>query len=193
MPMSRADTIIPVLNYVSKFRPKRILDVGCGDGFYGMLFRRALDGNVEIGYGLHKRDTWQHQIDAIEIWEDYITPVHHYMYDSIQAGVDVRKFVTQINPNYYDLIFMGDVLEHMDKPDGIKLLGDFKRCLTIKPSGVIIVVTPNYKIQWMKTVNENPSEAHLSLWTEDKLKQVPGFHIETSIRGKKILGVLKNV
>jgi len=51
-------------------------------------------------------------MEAIEIWPDYITPVHEYVYDAIHI-CNAEEFFTLQPKKHFDLIFMGDVIEHM--------------------------------------------------------------------------------
>jgi len=163
--MSRPDTILDVVNVIKQKQPQSILEVGCGDGFYGMLFRRYLDGDVTDGRGLHKKINWRHHIDGIEIYELYRNPAHDYFYNKILWGVDaVKYFEFDPAPRKYDCIFMGDILEHLDKPIGMKMVKNAHRHLNDK--GFLIIVTPLKKMQWHKSPNENPYEAHKSMWDE---------------------------
>lgn len=185
--MSLVDTMLPVLQIVMAENPSSILDVGCGDGLYGSLFRRRLaDANVTIGRGYHKRDSWQIQIDAIEIWEKYITSSHLYDYNNIYI-TDVFDSFDRVMKRKYDVIFLGDVIEHFRKIDGQILIKKFQSFLN--NNGLLLIVTPNYKTQWQKTVNENPYEAHLSLWKIEEFDQfVPPYGSqEGRIIGKKLL------
>ena len=94
----------------------KILDVGPGLGTYSNLLR---------GFG--------YKMDCIEIWEPY---VHEFnlkeKYDNVFIG-NVMDF----DISEYQFIILGDVLEHLTKEDGIKLLEKIhilgKRCLVAIP------------------------------------------------------------
>ena len=77
MPSSDPQTIPKVLKLVELLQPKSILDVGCGNGRYGFLFREKLDWD----WGRLQRDSWQTKIDAVEAEPGYISPVHQYVYN----------------------------------------------------------------------------------------------------------------
>ena len=109
MPASDHMTIPKVLSLVSALKPLSILDVGAGNGKYGFLFRESLDWN----WGRLSPDTWQTTIDAIEIDKTYLTSIHYYIYDTV-VQCDWLYYETE---RQYDMIFMGDVLEHW--PDGL--------------------------------------------------------------------------
>lgn len=102
MPSSDPITIPKVLQLVTALNPTSILDIGAGNGRYGLLFREVLD----LNYG--RFSGWRTRIDALEVEGAYINPVHHYVYDNVFIE-DWADFEPSI---LYDLIFMGDVLEH---------------------------------------------------------------------------------
>jgi hypothetical protein len=131
MPSSDPQTIPKVLKLVEILQPKSILDVGAGNGRYGFLFREKLDWD----WGRLARDSWQIKIDAVEAEPGYITPIHQYVYNYIFQGDWLS-----CNLARYDLIFMGDVLEHFGE-------GDWQRALMMAKQGskFTIVVCPNWR------------------------------------------------
>ena len=121
-----------VMSVVTALNPKSILDVGPGNGRYGMLFRECLDWN----YGRLSRDTWQLRLCGIELDPTYITPVHQYVYDK----VDVWDWLYFGIKERYNLIFMGDVLEHWPEPLWQQALAKANEY-----GDYVIVVSPNWK------------------------------------------------
>jgi 2-polyprenyl-3-methyl-5-hydroxy-6-metoxy-1,4-benzoquinol methylase len=78
-----------------------ILDIGCGHGFYYKLLNHHFK-----------------KFDAVEIWEPYILEYDlNNMYDNV-SNVNILDFEFE----YYDIIIMGDILEHLSREDGVKLL-----------------------------------------------------------------------
>jgi 2-polyprenyl-3-methyl-5-hydroxy-6-metoxy-1,4-benzoquinol methylase len=152
MPTSNPYPIGWIIEKVIEWNPKTILDVGCGFGKFGVLFREYLETTVNKVYD--KKD-WKTQIDALEVWEKYITPLHHFIYDNIIIK-DARKFDKYGD---YDLVFLGDILEHMTNKEGQKILDQIK--------GHYIVTTPT---MFMKqgTVFGNPFEKHISEWKPEQ-------------------------
>lgn len=131
MPSSDPTTIPHVLRIVSALSPRSILDVGAGNGRYGFLFREILD----LNYGRFNRADWRVRIDAVEVSFDYLTEVHNWAYNSVAIGdwLDIDPFI------HYDLVFMGDVLEHFPE-------GDWQEALSkARNTGKhVIVVAPNW-------------------------------------------------
>ena len=112
-----AGTIVPT--------PQRVLDVGPGYGKYGVLLREYLDPTPVI--------------DAVEAWLPYI---HDHGLEGIYREVMWCRAedIHDDDLATYDLVMMGDVIEHMEK-DGRKF-------------DAIILDPP-------------PTEAHVSHWTLD--------------------------
>ncbi len=130
MPSSDPITIPKVLDIVKKIDPITILDIGSGNGRYGFLFREVMDFN----WGRLSPESWRTTIDTVEVDETYITPVHRYIYNNI-----VVSDWMEVEPGRnYDLIFMGDVLEHFSSWE--HALDKAKKYGT-----VVIVVAPNWK------------------------------------------------
>lgn len=128
MPSSDPVTIPKILQLVQTLSPRSILDVGCGNGRYGFLFREILDWNQ----GRLERSSWETRIDAVEVERSYLTPVHGYVYDDV-----FEKDWMELEADYYDLVFMGDVLEHFSEWQ-LALSKAFKH------ASVVLVVAPNW-------------------------------------------------
>ncbi|MBI2372699.1 MAG: hypothetical protein HYV07_01740 [Deltaproteobacteria bacterium] len=157
MPSSRPDHIPLILDLVRQLRPSSILDIGTGFGKWGMLFREYSDIILSENHPVrYRREGWRVRIDGVEGFEAYLTPVHRYVYDEVFVG-DMRKVVPELGR--YDLIFLGDVIEHVDKRDGLRLLAD---CLG-RANQAVIVSTPARETH-QAAVCHNALEIHRSLW-----------------------------
>jgi len=140
-----------------KYQPKTVLDIGVGFGRWGFLIRELLD----IFRGRYNKEDWQTRIVGVEIWPKYIREHHKYLYDKIYIG-DVRDYLKTCNESF-DLIVAGDVIEHFEKEDGLKLIESL-RLIVNKCLVVCIPLGDKYP---QKEVKGNKAERHLSVW-EDK-------------------------
>ena len=123
MPSSDPTTIPKVLQIVSLLSPSSILDVGAGNGRYGFLFREVLDYN----YG-RLQPPYRVRIDGVEVENEYLSPIHEHVYDNVYT----ENWLNVELDSRYDLIFMGDVLEHFK---------EWQRALM----KATIVVAPNWR------------------------------------------------
>jgi len=160
MPSSRFDLIPLVLDLVTAWKPKSILDCGIGYGKYGALFREYLDiWDVSKPY-----DERKVRIYGVEVFERYDNPIWQ-VYDKIftQDILTILPLLSDLGK--FDLLFLGDVIEHFTKEEG-------KRILTEIEYDKLIVITPEVVSQ-QGAVYDNPYEIHKSSWTIDDF---PGFN-----------------
>jgi SAM-dependent methyltransferase len=139
MPSSEFTNIPLILQYAKCQKPTSILDVGVGCGKYGMLFREYLDGHW-FGKAFHNPSTWSIRMIGVEVFAEYITPVHAYLYTDIWTG-DFNEILPSIHERF-DMILFGDVLEHFEKEKALQLVRDCKRILA--DNGSIVISTPNF-------------------------------------------------
>lgn len=136
-----------------RLAPRTVLDVGPGSGTYGHMVRSAIK-NVET-------------LDAVEVFAPYIKQFNlKDVYDDVVCA-DIVDFVITMDGDdwWYDLIILGDVLEHLDQPDAFWLVEELqKHCRTILLSLPIVV--------WEQgAVDGNEHEAHLHHWTDDEINE----------------------
>lgn len=162
MPVSNYTNVGPIMNMVrsiNKQSPIRsVLDIGIGFGKYGFLLREFLDVRVNR----YDKESWQTRIDGIEIWPAYVNKLHRYIYDRIYIGSVMKFSISRI----YDLVIMSEVLEHLTKDDGLKLLNN------LSFNTALVITTPQHFAQGAGRGWENPYEKHLCLWTVDDLRLV---------------------
>src|SRR5208283_1293046 len=116
MPSSHHYQLNEIIELIIDTNPAKLLDIGIGYGKYGFLAREYLElWEQGSSYDSHKR-----QIDGIEAFDEYITPVHRLIYDQIFSG-DAKEVLPLIKDRY-DLILMIDVLEHFTHEDGVKVI-----------------------------------------------------------------------
>lgn len=123
----RAFFILQAMKY---YKPKKILDVGCGRGFY----LKALS--------LFK---FPKEIHGIDINKDYLKVAKNICNDN-------RVFIQQANiyslpfpNNYFDFIIASEILEHLK--NDIAALLEIKRVL--KPKGLVVITVPNYNFPFL--------------------------------------------
>lgn len=166
MPTSQQYQISKIVDVIVHLNPNSVLDIGTGFGKYGLLCREYL----ELWDGREDYRQFNRTIEGIEIFEQYLTPVHSYVYCKIHVGnaCDVVPKLT----SKYDLTLLIDVLEHFEKDQGTKLIKDI-----LKISKNLIISVPK-DIGDQGTVFENKHEAHIAEWDEDELlKLANGFSI----------------
>lgn len=172
MPSSRPNTIPTVIHIVKQLRPASILDVGVGFGKWGHLFREYTDiVAAEHDPKRYKRKHWQVRIDGIEGHAAYLTPMHRFLYSEIFIG-DARQIVRRLSR--YDLIFLGDIIEHFDKADGLSLL---RRCVA-KANKAVVLSTPKHETLQADLCG-NELERHRSLWSATDFKEFPSATVKT--------------
>ena len=144
---------------------KTILDVGCGDNSpLGLLQEKY----TTVGIDAYK--------PSIEMSKK------GKIHNSYIIG-DIRKLKSLVKKGSFDAVVALDVIEHLKKDDGYKLLDDMERAARKR----VILVTPNGFIpQYNKN---NKLQAHLSGWTVEDFKK-RGYHVE-GIYGTKLCNVLR--
>jgi len=141
MPTSNLAVWPAILHLAWEIAPKYVLDVGPGHGKAGVLLREYV-GSPPI-----------EKVDAIELWEPYVTDRMRAIYDEVIVG-DVCM-MTDDELAQYDLILMVEILEHLEREDGLKLLN--------RIPGDVIICTPRDFFQnpeWEVC----PPEMHRSHW-----------------------------
>lgn len=123
----------------------RILDIGAGSGTYRKLFPDL---------GKH----WT----AVEIWQPYIEEYKlRDLYDEV-----IVKDAREIEYDNYDIAFVGDVLEHMERQDAQKLLSKLRE----KCRNVVVSIPIGHYPQG--EYNGNPYEKHIvDDWTNEQFIQ----------------------
>jgi len=155
MPSSSHLQISLVTDWIYKLNPKKVLDIGVGNGRYGFLCRDLLDTPFDDNPN-------RIIMEGIEGYEKYVTDIHRLVYDKIYLG-NCLKIIDDLS-NDYDLILFIDVIEHLDKEDGKKFLEKL-----MKKSKNIIVGTPKGFTK-QDDVFGNELERHRSGWDTSDLK-----------------------
>jgi 2-polyprenyl-3-methyl-5-hydroxy-6-metoxy-1,4-benzoquinol methylase len=149
-----------IVDHVVALQPRRILDVGPGQGTYAQLLRGPLP------YA---------QLDAVEIWPPYVDEFNlRGQYSQVYVG-DFLATADQLRLGpHYDVVILGDVIEHFDA-DGAYRAYDLARSL----GRWVIVSTPVQS--WPQgTEHGNPYEEHLHGFSLEELSSLPGVIDSTS-------------
>ena len=158
MPTSPYAHLYSLVTYLETVRPASILDVGLGNGKLGFIARDYLD--VMIGERYHNTQ-WQLQLDGIEVYADYIQDHQRAVYNDIFIGdaFDVMDGLDQ-----YDMIILGDVLEHFDKTKGTAFID---KCFSHTRKAVVLFIPLGNG--WSQgAIYGHPHEAPLSVWQIDE-------------------------
>ena len=136
-----------VQGLITLVAPGRALDVGTGAGKYGRLLAEHAPGCQRVG---------------IEVEPSYVM---HYgldrLYDTLHVE-DVGRWWRRSPDETFDLVLMGDCIEHMPKSEGLDLLNALVyRCAWL------VVLAPEFIVQ--PAVGGVASEAHVSVWSERDL------------------------
>ena len=106
--------------YGNKSEKPKILDIGCAFGYF-LKFCRQLGFET---YGIDVSDYAIHQIKGIAEAEAYVSDI---------------QFGTPFKEDFFDLVTMFEVIEHLERP--IDALKEIQRIL--KPNGLLILATSN--------------------------------------------------
>lgn len=156
MPISSHALLPYVVEEMLLAQPKKVLDVGIGNGIYGALVFNYADT-------LLKKIP---KIIGVEAWEPYDNYLWR-VYDEVHLK-PLQEFVTH---HKFELIIMMDVIEHFELKEGHKQLKRLKGMLS--PGGVMIVSTPAIFVPQGAHAG-NIYETHRSLWTGVDFKKI-GF------------------
>ena len=182
MPSSRPNTIPTVIHLLRQLKPQSILDVGVGFGKWGHLFREYTDIlEAERDPARYRRENWRVRIDGIEGHTAYLTEMHRFLYNEIHVG-DAGALMKAL-PNY-DLIFLGDIIEHFEKAAGMELLHD----AFVRADKAVIVSTPKFETE-QDDLCGNELERHRSLWNAKDFTAFPNAHV-TTVDDATLLAVL---
>ncbi len=157
MPTSNLFLAADLCSLVETTGAQRVLDVGPGYGKYGVLLREYA----------HVRT-----VDAVEAWEPYITSFGlRGIYSQVYSG-DVCDLSDEVL-GLYDCVFMGDVIEHIQKDRALRLLD--------RIPGWVVVCTP---MEFFPQPHEVPTEHHVSHWTHDDVERNPRLdHVRFQLGG----------
>ena len=142
MPSSFVDSFAPIVKLLVDVAPTRVIDVGPGWSKYGLACREYLPD--------------LRRLHAIEVKEGR-RPVQDAVYDGVYTG-NVLDFRSAQFWRRWDLVLLVDVIEHLTKRDGHRVLDCMQNA-----GPAVLVATPK---QWIEQYDDNnPYEEHVSHWT----------------------------
>jgi len=138
-----------------------LLDVGAGFGKWGVLIREYADFPKARAPKDLLRENWRLRIDAIEVFPQFVSEIHRYIYDQIYIG-EVQTMLETLGR--YDVILMVAVLPHFPEDIGVSVL----ERLYEHANKALIITIPT--IEWpQQDIFENPHEVHYDVkwWLKD--------------------------
>lgn len=135
-----------------------MLDIGAGSGTYSDLY--------SANHLKRPKFKW----DAVEIWEPYVDKFKlHDKYDNVYQ-MDALSYLKTATTKY-DVVFMGDVIEHMTKEEAVLMVELAQNMASLIIISVPIIHYPQGEYEG------NPYEAHVKDdWsTDEMLATFPGI------------------
>jgi len=160
MPTSNLAIWPDILLAIQQVPHQRVLDVGPGHGKAAVLLREYLAPSPDT-------------IDAVEAWEPYLGRFElECLYDRVYVGdvaadtweLDGRKVTAASVLDRYDLVLMGDVIEHIPLGEAMDLLR--------RIPGRVVVCTPVAFFDNDPMHQHPPTEAHVSHWTSAEWESI---------------------
>ena len=164
MPRSPGKVISRVLNICREIGPQSVLDVGCGWGEYGFLLRFHMERPELWPKDITESPDWEMRIDGIEIVAENIGGLHKLCYNRVSVG-NVFDLLDDLPE--YDVILMGELVEHLEKADAERLI----RGLLPKAKKACIITTPLGFMPHGALLGQE-TERHLSGWMPKDFKQL---------------------
>ena len=133
-----------VTRFISRATTHKLLDFGCGNGFFLQHLHRQ-------GYSLSMSGYDPYLADDVEM--------------DAEHGVDLHKSFDEIKHLSFDIITALDVIEHIE--DDITALQNINSIL--KPNGEIIITVPSY--QWLYN-SLDAANGHYRRYTKTSMQQL---------------------
>ena len=187
MASSNPQTIPVVINLLWNIAPRRVLDIGAGLGKYGVLFREYLELRHRDGGRQQTADSflWRDRrvrIDCVEGFSDYIGELHKVVYDNIY-NKDIVEFIEEEWD--YDVIFAGDVLEHIEKAVAVEKL--LPKLVERANMGVLISVP--FHVEKQGPLFGNALDVHRSSWCPHDFRAAAPF-VHVGRKGSQLISFL---
>lgn len=136
-----------VQQLVRVLAPQRALDIGTGAGKYGRMLQQAAPDCHREGIELEPTYVQAHGLQAL----------YHRLHVT-----DASQWWREHPSDTFDLVLLGDCIEHMPKSAGLDLLNAM-----VYRSAWLVIVAPEFIVQ--ADTDGVASEAHVSVWSERDL------------------------
>ncbi len=141
-------------------RGRTVLDLGCGFGHWGHLLRTHYYSEDPSRAAV---------ITGVDAHAPNIAFCERTnIYDRLEVA-DAVTYLSRQPDRTFDTILAVELLEHLPRPDGERLLGESRRVA----SQAVIITTPNgpaYRPGHVTMTGFNPHEHHVSAWTAAELR-----------------------
>ena len=138
-----------------------LLDVGIGFGKWGVLVREYYDFSKASNPNDLLKQNWRIRVDGIEVFPDFISDLHRYIYNEIYVG-PAQEIINTLGK--YDFILMVAVLAHFPRDIGLSLVEKL-----YNHANEAVVLTIPTKRWPQDDIFENPYEVHhdVEWWKEE--------------------------
>ena len=130
-----------------------VLDIGAGEGKWGKFLR----GKVK-------------SIDGAEIWKPYIDKFKLVEYYDNIINVNMMDF--DYSKKKYDVMILGDVLEHLLYDDAVKFMAEAQKHIDT----IYLSIPISLCIQSGSSTG-NPYERHLYQWKDEQLQSLFDYEL----------------
>jgi len=117
---------------------------------------------------------------GVEFFETYLQTSKKKSIHNQYVRADIRKI--EFKPKSFDTVVASDILEHLTKQEGHRLIKKMKKWAIKK----IIIFTPNGYL-WQDGYDNNPLQEHKSGWSVKELREL-GFEVVGINGWKKLRG-----
>lgn len=159
---------------IAKREDVKAVEIGCGEGFSTQRLREMLPSNIKL--------------QASE-FVSQLVPKAQKRNPNVPI-IEESIYETTYKDNTFDLVFLLEVLEHLDYPD--KALAELARI--IKPDGYLVLGVPREPLwcslniargKYLRHFGNTPG--HLNHWPSYALKRFVGKHFGPVIKASKPL------
>jgi hypothetical protein len=157
MPISSDSNKKPVMDLLKRFRSKYILELGVGYGHFGPKIRIEIPGSYLVGIEIFK--PYFEKIPTVCYKELYNEDIRNFPYEDLCNRVPIQA------------VMLIDVLEHLNREDGEKLLKRLEDLIQVIIVSVPIIDYPQDSFMG------NEWEEHKTQWKIEELEKL-GFTLD---------------